>query len=82
MRLIEITISITTRYLEHERNEFISMVNSVIDNNIMLTDDEFNSLLEISSTIMSKYNINDSGFSDIVDSFSTLVRYHRNKRKA
>jgi len=80
MRLIEITINITTRYLENERNELIHTINLVIDNNVLLDDSEFERLLEISSTIMKKYNVNDSGFNEIFNSFSKLVSYHRHKR--
>lgn len=80
MRLTEITTSITTRYLEQEKSEFIHMVTSIISNKISLTDNEFNNLLNISSTMISKYKIDDSGFNEIMGAFSKLVSYHRNKR--
>lgn len=80
MRLVEITINITTRYLESERSDFIHTIDSVIDNNVLLTDNEFERLLEVSAIIMKKYNVNDSGFIEVFDAFSKLVGYHRNKR--
>ena len=80
MRLIEITVSITTQYLEQERRGFVNIIDAIIGNNMPMTDEEFRSLLEISSTIIKKYNVNDSGFSEIFDAFSILVNYHRHKR--
>ena len=81
MKLIEITVSITTRYLEQERGELIRMIESVIQNKVLLTDDEFASLLEISSTIMKRYNVDDSEFRGIFDAFSDLISYYRANRK-
>ena len=80
MRLIEIIISITTRHLEYERNEFIHIIDSIINNNVLLTDIEFERLLELSSMIIKKYNIDDSGFNEVFKTFSKLVNYHKNKR--
>lgn len=77
MRLIEITISITTRHLEHERSEFIHTVNSIIQNKVMLTDDEFTHLLELSSIMMKKYAVTDSAFREILDVFAELVAYYK-----
>lgn len=77
MRLIEVTISITTRNLEYERAEFIRAIESIIQNRIQLTDDEFTRLLEISSIMMKKYPITDVGFNEVLTVFSKLVSYHK-----
>jgi hypothetical protein len=81
MRLLEITINITTRHLEQEKREFIDIIGSIIDNNMPITDDEFTALLETSSTMMKRYNIADSGFREIFDAFSDLVSYYKANRR-
>jgi hypothetical protein len=80
MKLIEITINITTRHLEQERKEFVDIIKSIIGNNMSMTDDEFGRLLEVSSIMMKKYNVNDPAFGEIIDSFSKLINYHKNRR--
>jgi len=81
MRLSEVIINITTRYLEQERLDFVNAVSSIIENYVLLSDDEFERLLTISSLMLEKYMIEDSEFDDILDSFSKLVSHHRRIRK-
>lgn len=81
MRLIEIIVNITTRYLEQERTKFIDIINSIVSNNMPIKEAEFSELLDMSSIMMKKYNIDDPAFSEILDSFSRLVSYYRRTQK-